>query len=71
MLVVDSTNLERNLFLASQVLELGRPTVVALNLIDAADKQGLSFDLAELEQRLGLPRRARFGPHRARGSTSC
>ncbi len=55
VIVADSTNLERNLFLAGQVLELGRPTVVALNLIDAAEKQGLSFDLDELETRLGAP----------------
>jgi ferrous iron transport protein B len=55
LLVVDSTNLERNLFLASHALELGRPTLVALNLIDAAESQGLSFDLAALEERLGCP----------------
>lgn len=55
LLVVDSTNLERNLFLASQVLELGDPTVVALNLSDAAEKQGITFNLEELRQRLGCP----------------
>lgn len=55
LLVVDSTNLERNLFLAGQVLELGDPTVIALNLSDAAEKQGITFDLAELQQRLGCP----------------
>jgi ferrous iron transport protein B len=55
LLVVDSTNLERNLFLASQVLELGDPTVVALNLSDAAEKQGITFNLPELQQRLGCP----------------
>jgi ferrous iron transport protein B len=64
LMVVDATNLERNLFLVSQVLELGDPTVVALNLSDAAEKQGISFDLAELEQRLGcrvVPVSARTG----------
>jgi ferrous iron transport protein B len=64
LVIVDATNLERNLFLASQVLELGRPTVVALNLIDIAQKQGLTFDLDELEARLGcrvLPTSARTG----------
>ncbi|MBA4105768.1 MAG: ferrous iron transport protein B [Pirellula sp.] len=55
LLVVDATNLERNLFLASQVLELGDPTVVALNLSDAAEKQGITFNLPELRQRLGCP----------------
>jgi ferrous iron transport protein B len=53
--VVDATNLERNLFLTSQVLELKRPMVAALNLSDAAEKQGLKFDLAELRERLGCP----------------
>lgn len=64
LVVVDATNLERNLFLASQVLELGRPTVVALNLIDIAQKDGLKFDLGELEARLGcrvVPTSARTG----------
>jgi ferrous iron transport protein B len=51
--VADATNLERNLFLASQVLELRQPTVVALNLIDLARKQGLTFNIRELEERLG------------------
>lgn len=53
--VVDATNLERNLFLTSQVLHLGRPVVAALNLSDVAEKQGLRFDLDELRQRLGCP----------------
>ncbi len=64
LFVADSTNLERNLFLASQVLELRRPTVVALNLIDLAEKQGLTFDVGELEHRLGcrvVPVSARTG----------
>jgi ferrous iron transport protein B len=62
--VADSTNLERNLFLASQALELRLPTVVALNLIDVAEQQGLTFDIAELEARLGcrvVPVSARTG----------
>ncbi len=64
ILVVDSTNVERNLFLASQVLELRLPTVVALNLIDAARDAGLQFNVAELEARLGcrvVPVSARTG----------
>lgn len=64
LLVVDATNLERNLFLASQVIELGDPTVVALNLSDAAEKQGITFDLPSLEERLGcavIPVSARTG----------
>jgi ferrous iron transport protein B len=55
VLVLDATNLERNLFLASQVLELGRPVVVALNMADAADAAGLSIDAGKLAQQLGCP----------------
>lgn len=55
LLVVDSTNLERNLFLASQVIELHRPTVVALNFSDVAAKQGVAIDVAELQGWLGCP----------------
>jgi ferrous iron transport protein B len=64
IVVVDATNLERNLFLAGQALELRLPTVVALNQIDVATAQGLTFDVAELEQRLGcrvVPVSARTG----------
>jgi ferrous iron transport protein B len=64
LLVADSTNLERNLFLVSQALELGLPAVLALNLIDVAEQQGLTFNLAELESRLGcrvVPISARSG----------
>jgi ferrous iron transport protein B len=53
LLVMDATNLERNLFLVSQVLELGRPAVVAVNMIDAAEKEGLSIDIVGLSSRLG------------------
>ena len=55
LVVADATNLERNLFLASQTIELGLPTVVALKMSDAARRQGLTFDLTELTQRIGCP----------------
>ena len=55
IIVGDAMNLERNLFLASQVLELQLPTVLALNMIDVADKHGLKFDYNRLSQRLGCP----------------
>ena len=51
--VVDSTNLERNLFLTTQLLELGIPLVVALNMKDEADKMGISIDTAKLEESFG------------------
>ncbi len=53
--VVDATNLERNLFLTSQLLEQGLPVLVALNMIDVSDQHEMHFDLAQLEERLGCP----------------
>ncbi len=53
--IVDASNLERNLYLVSQLLELGRPVVVALNMIDLADKQGLRIDAEKLARHLGVP----------------
>jgi ferrous iron transport protein B len=53
--VVDATNLERHLNLALQVVELGRPFVLALNMMDSAREQGLSIDEAALERRIGVP----------------
>jgi ferrous iron transport protein B len=55
VVVIDAQNLERNLFLASQVLELGVPTVVALNQVDAARAAGLQIDPIELTLELGAP----------------
>ena len=55
LIVVDATNLERNLFLVAQVLELGRPVVVALNMSDVAQRHGVSIDRDELAERLGCP----------------
>ena len=53
--ILDASNLERNLYLASQVLELGVPTVLALNMIDVADAQGVRLDIGKLERQLGVP----------------
>jgi len=55
VVVVDATNLARNLFLATQVLELGLPTVVALTLSDVAAKRGIGIDAGALARRLGCP----------------
>lgn len=55
VVVVDAVNLERNLFIASQVLELGLPTVIALNQVDAAEAAGLHIDAVELTLELGAP----------------
>jgi ferrous iron transport protein B len=53
--IVDASNLERNLFLVSQVLSLGLPTVVALNMVDLARERQVEIDLAALSKRLGVP----------------
>ena len=55
LLILDATNLERNLFLAGQVVELGLPVVVALNQVDAAEAAGLEVDAAKLADELGCP----------------
>ena len=55
LLVLDATSLQRNLFLASQVLELNRPTVIALNLIDAARASGIEIDAEALSAELKCP----------------
>jgi len=53
--VVDATNLERQLYLALQILATGRPAILVLNLIDAAEAQGIMIDVAEMERMLGVP----------------
>jgi ferrous iron transport protein B len=53
--VIDGTNLERNLYLTTQLLELGVPVLAAVNMIDAVEKSGDRIDLAKLEKNLGCP----------------
>lgn len=55
LVVADATNLERNLFLATQALDIGLPVVVALSLVDVADRRGITIDVGELSRRLGCP----------------
>lgn len=55
LIVVDANNLRRNLFLASQVLELPLPVVVALNMVDVAESQGATIDAPALSAALGAP----------------
>lgn len=51
--LVDATNIERNLYLTTQLLELGKPTVIALNMIDVLNKSGDSVDTEKLQAELG------------------
>lgn len=55
VLVLDAANLERNLYLASQILELGLPTVIALNMVDIAEAKKWRIDVKKLEAELGVP----------------
>ncbi|NLY35956.1 MAG: ferrous iron transport protein B [Tissierellia bacterium] len=53
--VVDSTNLERNLYLTTQVMEMGIPTVIALNMTDLTKKYGYHIDSKKLSKAFGIP----------------
>ena len=55
LIVVDASNLERNLYLATQILELGLPCVVALNMTDVAAASGKAVDAGQLAHDLGCP----------------
>ena len=52
--IVDATNIERNLYLTTQLLELGKPTVIALNMMDALKKSGGTIDVQKLSEKLGV-----------------
>ena len=53
--VVDANNIERNLYLTTQLLEMGKKVVIALNMIDEAERRDIKFDTEELSRRLGVP----------------
>lgn len=53
--VADASSLERNLYLTLQLLELGRPIVLALNMMDIVEKRGMEIDLHRLPEMLGIP----------------
>ena len=53
--IVDGTNLERNLYLTTQLVELGIPVVIAINMIDIVKKRGDKIDLGALSKELGCP----------------
>ena len=53
--VVDASHLERNLYFITQVLELGLPTVIALNMVDVAETQGVPVNAEKLSVELGVP----------------
>ena len=53
--IVDATNIERNLYLSLQLIELGIPMVIALNMMDEVRASGNSIDIAKLSDELGVP----------------
>ena len=69
--IVDASNLERNLYLVSQVLSLGLPTVVALNMVDVARDRQIEIDVAALAEAAGRAGRRRAGQSPRRAWTNC
>jgi len=55
IVVVDASNLKRNLLFCTQIIDLKKPVVLALTMVDLAKKKGIQIDLAELEIELGVP----------------
>jgi ferrous iron transport protein B len=55
IVVVDASNLQRNMYLVSQLIELGRPLVIALNMMDIAERRGLKISAESLEKELRVP----------------
>lgn len=53
--IVDATNIERNLYLSTQLMELGRPIVIALNMIDILEKKGHIINYSALKREIGIP----------------
>lgn len=53
--IVDASSLERNLYLTLQLLELGKPVVLALNMMDIVEERGMEIDLHRLPEMLGIP----------------
>src|SRR5215471_16236666 len=55
VVIADASNLQRNLYYATQVVELGHPTLIALNMVDVAEANGFHIDAAKLSELLGVP----------------
>ena len=55
VVVVDASNLKRNLLFCTQIIDLKKPVVLALTMVDLAKRKGIKIDLAELERELGVP----------------
>ncbi|WP_221796827.1 Fe(2+) transporter permease subunit FeoB [Oceanobacter mangrovi] len=53
--ILDGSNLERNLYLSSQLLDMGVPMIVAVNMLDVAEREGIHIDVQQLSNLLGVP----------------
>ncbi|QXM06838.1 ferrous iron transport protein B [Crassaminicella indica] len=53
--IVDASNIERNLYLSTQLIELGKPVIIALNMMDVAERRGYRIDEKKLSEALGVP----------------
>ncbi|NMA22879.1 MAG: GTP-binding protein, partial [Spirochaetales bacterium] len=53
--VIEASNIERNLYLTTQLLEMGKNLVIALNMVDEAERRSIKFDLEKLSKKLGVP----------------
>ncbi|WP_304943624.1 FeoB small GTPase domain-containing protein, partial [Vallitalea guaymasensis] len=53
--IVDASNLERNLYLTLQLIELGKPVIIALNMMDVAKNRGFIIDISKLSKQLNVP----------------
>src|SRR5438132_11181548 len=61
VVVVDASNLQRNLYLVSKLIEMGRPVVVALNMMDVAQRRGIRIAPEKLQKQRGVPAIRSFG----------
>ena len=52
--IIDASNIERNLYLTHQLVELGRPTIIALNMMDIVEKRGEKINIKRLEELFGV-----------------
>ena len=68
LIVVDASNLKRNLLFCTQIIDLKQPVVVALTMMDHAKRKGIKIDIAELERELGVPVVA-INPRKHKGIT--
>lgn len=55
IVIADATNLKRGLLLLSQIIDIGLPTILALNMMDLVAKAGITYDIKTLSKRLGIP----------------